>query len=178
MEKERGIRTVTGVFVLVLFLVAVAYLVNGCCPKITEHVVTITRDSTIVEVRDRIIHDTAKVEIPIIIEKNITKDDSSHIENKFAVSDAWVKDGLLHHSLSTRPQIIDVPVDVHVTDTTKTHEHYEKADSTSIRYVNVEKPLSWWQEKKIGAFPWLFCGLILCFLWIFRKPLFRLIGMR
>ena len=41
--------------------------------------------------------------------------------------------------------------------------------------VKVEKPLSWWQKSKIGAFWWLIGALIACLLWIFRKPLLKII---
>ena len=43
-----------------------------------------------------------------------------------------------------------------------------------IKEVKVEKPLSWWQKAKIGAFWWL-CGVLaLCLLWIFRKYIFKI----
>ena len=41
-----------------------------------------------------------------------------------------------------------------------------------IKEVKVEKPLSWSQKAKIGAFPWLLLALIGAVLWIFRKYLF------
>ena len=42
----------------------------------------------------------------------------------------------------------------------------------TIKEVKVEKPLSWSQKAKIGAFPWLMLALIGAVLWIFRKYLF------
>ena len=42
----------------------------------------------------------------------------------------------------------------------------------TIREVKVEKPLSWSQKAKIGAFPWILLALIGAVLWIFRKYLF------
>jgi len=155
--------------------VALAALLPSCSPKIVERVVTVTRDTTIVEVHERVIHDTARVEIPIIKEVNVTPADSSHLENEFAVSDAWVEDGLLHHNLRTKPQTIAVPISVQVADTTTTHEHYEKTDATAIKVVEVDKPLSWWQKFRIGAFWWLLGGLALALCWIFRKPLLALL---
>ena len=41
-----------------------------------------------------------------------------------------------------------------------------------VKEVKVEKPLSWSQKAKIGAFPWLLLALIGAVLWIFRKYLF------
>ena len=42
----------------------------------------------------------------------------------------------------------------------------------TIKEVKVEKPLSWSQKAKIGAFPWVLLALIGAVLWIFRKYLF------
>ena len=39
----------------------------------------------------------------------------------------------------------------------------------------VEKPLSWWQKARIGAFWWLCGALVLALLWIFRNPLLSLL---
>ena len=47
----------------------------------------------------------------------------------------------------------------------------EVHDTTAVE-VKVEKPLSWSQKAKIGAFPWLLLALIGAVLWIFRKYLF------
>ena len=50
----------------------------------------------------------------------------------------------------------------------------EVHDTTSVE-VEVEKPLSWVKSAKIGAFPWLVGALILALLWIFRKPITKLL---
>lgn len=160
----------TAVLVIILLILAVS-----CSPRITERIITVTRDTTIVDIRERIVHDTAYVKIPEIIEKNVTRDDSSHLENKFAVSDAWIQDGLLHHSLLTKPQTIDVPVDVPVTDTTTTHEHYESNDSTNEEYVEVEKTLSWWESFQLDTFWWFAVAAVGLAAWTFRHPMLNLL---
>lgn len=132
-------------------------LLASCSPRIIEHT------KTEIVYRDREVHDTATVEIPVIIEKNITRDTASHLENTYARSDASVSGGYLSHSLESKPQIIKVPVTVHVTDTL-----YKEAQIVE-KEVKVEKPLSWWQKFRIGAFWWL-CGAVLLLLaWTFRK---------
>ena len=163
-------RTAIIVFLCVVLLPSCS-LFRKYFEKVVVEKEVVTKDTIIY--RDRIVHDTAHVEIPVYIEVNVTKDDSSHLENPFAVSDAWVKDGLLYHSLKTKPQTIDAPIDVHVTDTTSSH--YEKRDSTAIKEVYMEKPLSAIQKAKIGAFWWLLGGLALALLWIFRKPILSLL---
>lgn len=159
-------------------LIAFVFLTSfpGCSLfKKFERVVTVTvtetKDSIII--RDHYIHDTARVEIPVYIEKNVTKDDSSRLENPFAVSTARIKDGLLFHDLRTKPQTIKTPVDVLVTDTTSFHEHSEKKDSVYTKTEYIEKPLTTMQRVKIKYFWWLLGGLILCLGWIFRKPMLK-----
>ena len=137
--------------------------VCACSPRIIEKVVTE------IEYRDRIVHDTTEVKIPYEVEKIVTRDTVSHLENTYAKSDAVVSDGFLSHSLESKPQIIKVPVEVHVTDTIIK----ESEIKTEIKYI--EKPLSWWQNTQIRGFKWATLLLILSLVWIFRKPLYNLI---
>ena len=69
-------------------------------------------DSTKVEVRTVVetVHDTAYVELPVIVEKVATLDTASVLENKYAKSAASVSGGVLAHSLETKP--VSVPVRV------------------------------------------------------------------
>ena len=153
-----------------------SFLTTSCSllkPRETIVTVTETRDSIII--RDRIVHDSVKVEIPIIIEKNVTKDDSSRLENQYAISVAKVMDGLLFHSLETKPQTIYVPVDVHVSDTTAVHEKESETAKETVVTEYVEKELSWWQKFRLRAFWWLLGLSLALTAWTFRKPLRKLI---
>ena len=135
----------------------------GCSPKIIEKVVTQ------VEYRDRYVHDTTEVKIPYEVEKIVTRDTMSHLENTYAKSDAVVSEGFLSHSLESKPQIIKVPVEVHVTDTI----WKESEIKTEIQYV--EKPLSWWKTTQIKGF-WGLLGVVVLFLcWKFRNPIINAI---
>ena len=144
-------------------LLLTALIFTACSPRIVERIV----EKEVVS--ERIIRDTALVEIPHIIEKNVTLDTMSHLENKYAKSDAMVSDGMLSHTLESIPQIIKVPVEIPVHDTLKITT-VEKGE-----IVQVEKPLSFWQRLKIGAFWWLCGAILLCLLWIFRKTLFKIL---
>ena len=140
-----------------LSLLFAVCLLASCSPRIIKEV------HTEIEYRDREVHDTATVEIPVIIEKNITRDTVSHLENTYAKSDAMVSQGLLFHSLESKPQIIKVPVTVHVTDTLYREAQIEE------KIVEVEKPLSWWQKFRMEAFWWLSGAVLLLLAWTFRK---------
>ena len=145
---------------------AIAVILPSCSPRVIETV------RTEIEYRDREVHDTVAVEIPVEVEKIVTRDTSSHLENTYARSDASVKDGFLSHSLESKPQIIKVPVTVHVTDTV-----YREAQIVE-KEVKVEKPLTWAQKSKIEAFWWLLGAVLILLAWTFRKPLARCLRLR
>lgn len=154
---------ITTIIISLLIAIGICWL-TSCSPRIVEKITVET------VYKDRIVHDTTTVEIPYEVEKIVTRDTVSHIENKYAKSDAKVTDGFLYHSLESKPQIIKVPFEVHVTDTL-----YKEAQIIE-KEVKVEKPLSWWQKFRIGAFWWLVAALGAALLWIFRKPLLKLFG--
>lgn len=44
-----------------------------------------------------------------------------------------------------------------------------------VKEVQVIKPLSWWERLKMRGFWWLFGAVLLLLLYVFRKPLLKLI---
>ena len=106
-------------------------------------------DSTKVEVHTENIiqHDTAYVELPVIVEKVATLDTTSTLENTYAKSEAVVTAGILHHSLETKP--VSIPVKVE----TKTvyRDSLVFRDRVLTQTVEVEKKLNWWQNLKLKA---------------------------
>lgn len=154
-----------GVVIRVIIAIAIVAFfswLTSCSPKIVEHVVTK------IEYRDREVHDTTTFEITKEIEKIVTRDTVSHLENKYGKSDATVSGGYLTHSLETKPQIVKVPVTVTVTDTL-----IKEAEIKEI-IKEVDKPLSGWRKFQIGAFWWILGAVVLLLLWTFRKLIFRI----
>ena len=91
-------------FLLVIFsaLCVACATVRQAAPS--EHVSTEVRIETIHEM------DTVYIEIPRIVEKVVTKDTLSVLENDYAKSEACVSEGLLSHSLETKP--VQHPVEI------------------------------------------------------------------
>jgi uncharacterized protein YcfL len=147
----------------IVLLVIFALSLSGCSPKVVQHTVTE------IEYRDRFVHDTATVEIPVEVERLVTRDTMSHLENSFAKSDAVVSQGLLSHSLESKPQIIKVPVKVKVTDTL----WRESEKTAEIQYV--EKQMTKFQQFRLDAFWWMSALIAGLSVWTFRKPLLKLI---
>lgn len=104
-------------------------------------------DNTKVEVKvvEKILKDTAWVEIPVIVEKVATLDTASVLENKYAKSEASVSGGVLHHSLQTKP--VREPVSVESREIVLDSVVYR--DRIQTRTVEVEKKLTGWQQAKM-----------------------------
>ena len=104
-------------------------------------------DSTKVEVRyeTKTIHDTAFVELPVIVERVATLDTSSVLENKYAKSAASVSGGILTHSLETKPVREPVRVEKQIVY----RDSLVFRDKVQTVTVEVEKKLTWWQTLQM-----------------------------
>ena len=104
-------------------------------------------DSTKVEVRyeTKTIHDTAFVELPVIVERVATLDTSSVLENKYAKSAASVSGGILTHSLETKPVREPVRVEKQIVY----RDSLVFRDKVQMVTIEVEKKLTWWQTLKM-----------------------------
>ena len=109
-----------------------------------EHLRTETRVKTVFKT------DTIQVEIPQIVEKIITKDTISILENDYAISEACVSEGLLSHSLETKP--VQHPVEIQKEIVYR--DSIVFCDRTIVETVEVKKPLTGWQnfKMKTGGF--------------------------
>ena len=104
-------------------------------------------DSTKVEVRyeTKTVHDTAFVELPVIVERVATLDTASVLENKYAKSSALVSGGVLTHSLETKPVREPVAVEKQIVY----RDSLVYRDKVQTVTVEVEKKLTWWQTLKM-----------------------------
>ena len=104
-------------------------------------------DSTKVEVRyeTKTVHDTAYVELPVIVETVATLDTASVLENKYAKSAASVSGGVLTHSLETKPLREPVAVEKQIVY----RDSLVYRDRLQTVTVEVEKKLTAWQSFKM-----------------------------
>lgn len=163
-NRVKGRRTLSYT-VLFTLLLSITFL-PGCSPKVTREI------RTEIQYRDRVVPITATFNIPYFVEKNVTKDTSSHLENPYAKSDAIVSGGMLFHSLESIPQTIETTVEVHVTDT------LWKESEIRTETVEVERKFTWWEKVRLRSFWWLLVAVIALLAWVFRKPLMRCLGLR
>lgn len=126
-------------------LLAIALILTACGTVQP----TLSQDSTRVEVKTVVetVHDTAYVQLPVIVERVATLDTASVLENKYTKSAAMVSAGVLTHSLETKP--IKEPVSVEKQIVYRDSLVYR--DRVVTETVEVEKKLSAWQSFKMKA---------------------------
>ena len=113
--------------------------------------------------------DTVYLEVPKIVEKIVTADTVSVLENEYAKSEASVSEGLLAHSLETKPvkQPIEVQTQVVYRDSVIVK------DNVIVQTVEVEKPLTGWQSFKMAMGGWMLgiiIFMIVCVILYIVKP--------
>lgn len=162
----------------VLFVVAVAVMMfAGCKSKSYIPVTQQLHDSVRTEVRTETVYvkDTAYIEIPKQTAEAILPDtQKSSLENDFATSDAWVTpDGMLHHTLETKPQEMPFEYDKKIEKQESTTQ--KTGTNTIVETKYVEKELTWWQQTEIYGFRVLAALLVVVVIWKFRNPIMSFI---
>ena len=105
------------------------------------------------------VKDTVYLEIPVIEKVVETLDTASVIENKYAKSAASVRNGVLVHSLSTKPVNEPVIVDKRIVY----RDSLVFVDRINTETIEVEKPLTGWQQLKLALGG---IALVALFAWI------------
>lgn len=159
-----------GPIIYMFFLVLLALLAGSCGPA---RVVTgdIQRDSILVHVRDSVfIRDTLVLaSIPQESDKAVLPDtDTSRLQTGLAESEAFVKNGRLHHTLRNRSERLQqVSVQYRDKVSAKTSQSIHSLHRTEV--VEVEKELNGVQ-KTVMTIGWTAIALgLLWILWKLRK---------
>lgn len=116
-------------------------------------------DSTKVEVRTETVFqkDTVFVELPLVVERVAVLDTVSHLENAFAASSAVVSGGVLRHSLETKLISLPAVVDKQIVY----RDSVVFRDRVKTVTVEVDRPLTGWQQAKFRVGGFCFFAVIL-----------------
>ena len=136
-------------FILVLFSALCVACATARQAAPSEKIITETRIETVFQT------DTVFLEVPKIVEKVVTADTVSVLENDYAMSSASVSDGLLSHSLETKP--VQQPVEVQTKIVYRDSVIFK--DVVVYETVEVEKELTGWQSFKMKMGGW-FLGIL------------------
>ena len=136
-------------FILVLFSALCVACATARQAAPSEKIITETRIETVFQT------DTVFLEVPKIVEKIVTADTVSVLENEYAKSEASVSDGFLAHSLEKKP--IQHPVEVQTKIVYRDSVVFK--DVVVYETVEVEKELTGWQSFKMKMGGW-FLGIL------------------
>ena len=138
------------------FLPLLLLLLTSACSTVRQIPST---DSTKVEVRTETViqKDTVLVELPVVVERVAVLDTVSHLENKYAASSAVVSDGVLRHTLETKPVKLPAVVDKEIVY----RDSVVFRDRVQTVTVEVERKLTGWQQAKLRVGGFCFFALIL-----------------
>lgn len=146
---------------LIFTYIAITLLLAGCGAS-RQLPVDAVRDSVSVVIKESVIYRDSiiYVEVPVEADKAILPvADTSHLETSLAVSDAWVADGRLNHTLSHKQErlakVITMPVYLRSEQT----EHL----THQVVVKEVEKQLNWWQNFRMSLGT---ISLIVVFVWL------------
>lgn len=164
----------------ILYLLCLLLLVGCSTHKQSQTtyppVILNNSDSVRVEIVKEIVYVPMEVnvDLPKQSETNVTPNDSSHVETDLAFSNAWIKDGILHHDITNKEGSLTGNVYVpQTTEKSNKEAVKEKEIPVPTPYpVEVERKITTWEQIKLGTF-WYFVGALAVSMgYIFRKPLF------
>lgn len=139
-------------------------VVSCAAPK----VVLEQKDSTVIHIKDSIRFRDSLVLVPVPEGSDKAKlpdTDTSFLQTSVAESEAFVKNGVLHHSLRNRSEAV-IPIRITIPERIRAEERGLTRYLKQVERVEVEKELSRWQRFLQGL-GWT--ALIALALWIINK---------
>lgn len=126
-------------------IISAALVLSGCAAqKVAQDY---QRDSVRVETIERTIYRDSLIYVPVPSGESsavLPDSDTSRLETMLAESEAFVKNGQLHHSLKNRQDAI-LPVEIKLPQIVRQEQSYLIRDRKVVEVVEVEKQLSRWQ---------------------------------
>ena len=154
----------SGKYVLLLPIMAIT--VASCGPPLV--IQESQRDSTVINIKDSIRFRDSLVLVPVpegADKAKLPDTDTSFLQTSVAESEAFVKDGVLHHSLRNRSEAV-IPIRITIPERIRTEEKGLTRYLKQVERVEVEKELSRWQRFLQGL-GW--ATLIAVVLWIINQ---------
>lgn len=137
-------RSSKGLAFLLFYCMMVMLLASCSTPRIAQDY---QRDSVIVHIKDSLVMRDSIVMVPVpsgSATSILPDTDTSRLETDIAVSEAYVKDGNLFHSLRNKDAII--PVRIVIPERIYSMEKEKSLVRKEVEIVEVEKQLSKWQS--------------------------------
>ena len=132
-----------------LTFIAAALLLCSCAAQRAAQ--ETQRDSVRVETIERTVYKDSIIFVPLPAENDaasLPDSDTSRLETSLAESEAFVKDGQLHHCLRNKETLLPVPVKL--PSVIRQEYAYALRDRKVVEVVEVERELSWWQHTLLS----------------------------
>ena len=156
---------------LVIYTIAFGVMCSSCGRKMY---VASTKDSLSVEIRhkytERVRDSLIYVPVPYEVEKIVTRDTSSRLENSIAYSEASVSGGFLHHTLENKN--VKLPANIQIKEVERVRDSIVYRDKKEVVVQEVNR-LTWWQQTKIKGF-WVLLAGCLIYIGIKRLPITKI----
>ena len=139
-------------------------VVSCAAPK----VVLEQKDSTVIHIKDSIRFRDSLILVPVpegADKAKLPDTDTSFLQTSVAESEAFVKDGILYHSLRNKSEAV-IPIRITIPERIRTEEKGLTRYLKTVEQIEVEKELSRWQRFLQGL-GWT--ALIAVILWIITK---------
>ena len=157
----------------VIMMVACAFIASACRTA-SEQPLGIPTTTLEQSTNTRIVHseriDTEMYHLPPQLVEITTTDSISHIETDIAESNAiLMPDGTIRHTLKNKTGQVPIPI-ITSADTIYVYTAVEKPVKVEVP-VPVERKLSWWERIRLNTWAWMAIAVVVCAVWIFRRPL-------
>ena len=153
-------------FIYWIFVYLLFSLVGCSTPR---GVLTSQKDSVRTVITERIVYRDSLVYVPVPAESDNAKleaTDTSRLSTSLAESEAYVSDGVLHHSLRNKPDAL-IPININLPN--KVHTTERTSLSRQIVTVEVERELTTWQRLLLMLGQGTFVVLLGIILYIILK---------
>ena len=133
-----------------LIIVAMLLVMASCGAPKSLPVMETQKDSVVVIIRDSVImrDSLIYIKVPVEAEKVILPaTDTSHLETSLAISEAWVSEGKLRHTLQHKDAELEKEVDI--PDHYRIEEVEKVVFRETVNKVEVEKELNSWQNFRM-----------------------------
>lgn len=128
------------------YILLLALMVCACGP--TKVVTEFQKDSTVINIKDSIRFRDSLVLVPVpegADKAKLPDTDTSFLQTSMAESEAFVKDGVLHHSLRNRSEAV-IPIRITIPERIRTEEKGLTRYLKQVERIEVEKELSKWES--------------------------------
>ena len=155
---------------ILLSLLLISVTVCSCGVNRYVPVENSQKDSVIIHMKDSVIFRDSIIFVQVPKESTsaiVASSDSSHLDTEVATSDAWIKEGKLHHTLRNKEKLQPIEVKIPIKIHSVQENRHQLAARTMIK--EVEKELTWWQRLWItsGKVAWGI-GFMIVLLFILR----------